>query len=332
MPSARSAIAPVLLLALALAWASTGLAQNAGAVDARARAVAVGPTHTVAILSDGSVITWGANARGQLGRGTIDGPNIRREIEVLPGVENAVAVVAGEEFNLVLLADGTVMSWGANLEGQLGLGPAGVMPRAGQAMPTVTTPTRVPGLANVTAIAAGARFALALRSDGSVVAWGDGAMGALGDGKGVGSGQHYAVPFPRAVVGLSGVTAIAAGSEFGLALRDDGSVWGWGANQYGQMGDDKVDFKPAPVRIAGLSGVRALHGGSRTAFAVLTGGTVVAWGRNDCDVLGVSTRQLAKSSQPRPIAGLSGVQQLAAALTTCHAVALLGDGTARAWG
>jgi alpha-tubulin suppressor-like RCC1 family protein len=295
-------------------------------------AVAMGPVHTVAIRTDGTVLVWGDNDKGQLGSGTLDAVNVRREPAVLPGVSGAVAAAAGEKFALVLLADGSVMSWGDNSEGQLGLGPAGVFPRPGQAMPPVPVPSRVPGLTGVRQIAAGLRFALALREDGTVVAWGDGRLGALGDGKGTGSGSHYAVPFPRPVIGLSNVVGIAAGSEFGLALRADGSVWGWGANEYGQMGDDAVDFKATPVRLAGVTNVRTLHGAGRTGLALLNDGTVEAWGKNECGLFGVPNTKLAKSAKPVPIGGLTRVRQLGTNSTACHALAVLDDGTVRAWG
>ncbi len=292
----------------------------------------MGPFHTIAVRTDGTVLVWGDNDKGQLGLGTLDAVNVRREPAVLPGVSGAVAAAAGEKFALVLLADGSVMSWGDDSEGQLGLGPAGVFPRPGQAMPPVPVPSHVPGLTGVRQIAAGLRFALALRQDGTVVAWGDGRLGALGDGKGTGSGSHYAVPFPRPVIGLSNVVSIAAGSEFGLALRADGSVWGWGANEYGQMGDDAVDFKATPVRLAGLTNVRTLHGAGRTGLALLNDGTVVAWGKNDCGLLGVLDTELSKSAKPLPIGGLTSVRQLGTNSTACHALAVLADGTVRAWG
>ncbi len=294
--------------------------------------VAAGPFHTIAVRTDGTVLTWGDNDKGQLGSGTVDAVNVRREATVVRGVSGAVAAAAGEKFALVLLGDGSVMSWGDNSEGQLGLGPTGVLPRPGQAMPPVPVPSRVTGLTGVRQIAAGLRFALALREDGTVVAWGDGRLGALGDGKGTGSGSHYAVPFPRPVIGLSNVVGIAAGSEFGLALRADGSVWGWGANEYGQMGDDAVDFKAVPVRLAGVTNVRTLHGAGQSALALLKDGTVVAWGRNSCGLLGVPSTELPKSAKPVPIRGLTGVRQLGTSSTACHALAVLNDGAVRAWG
>ncbi|MDH4064420.1 MAG: hypothetical protein OEW19_08465, partial [Acidobacteriota bacterium] len=116
--------------------------------------VAAGLNHFIGIRTDGSVITWGDNERGQLGRGTLDAVNVRRAPEVLPGISHAVAAAAGENFSLLLLSDGTVLSWGENGEGQLGHGPVGTFPRPGQAMPPVPSPRAVVGLSGVTQIVA----------------------------------------------------------------------------------------------------------------------------------------------------------------------------------
>jgi alpha-tubulin suppressor-like RCC1 family protein len=294
--------------------------------------VAAGLNHVLGIRTDGSVITWGQNEQGQLGRGTRDAVNVRRAPEVLPGISTAIAAAAGQHFSLLLLADGTVRSWGENGDGQLGHGPAGTFPRPGQAMPPVPTPARVVGLTGVTQVVAGMRFALALRSDGTVVAWGDGHLGALGDGKGTGSGSHYAVPFPRPVTGLSRVIGIAAGYSFGLALRDDGSVWGWGANEYGQLGDAAVDFKATPVRLAALSNVRSIHATGRTGIAVLGDGAVVAWGRNEVGLLDAPDTKRPGSVTPVRIGGLAGVREIATSSMAGHVLALMPDGTVRAWG
>ncbi|MGE0463911.1 MAG: hypothetical protein AB7Q16_21300 [Vicinamibacterales bacterium] len=313
------------VLGLVLAGAPATSAPNSGQV-------AAGLNHFIGIRTDGSVITWGQNEQGQLGRGTQDAVNLRRAPEVLPGISTAVAAAAGENFSLLLLADGTVLSWGENGEGQLGHGPAGTFPRPGQAMRPVPTPRAVVGLRGVTQVVAGMRFALALRDDGTVVAWGDGQLGALGDGKGTGSGSHYAVPFPRPVIGLSNVVGIAAGYSFGLALTDDGSVWGWGANEYGQLGDDAVDFKATPVRLAGLSGVRSVHAAGRTGFALLADGSVMAWGRNDVGLLDAPDTKLPKSAKPVRVRGLAGVGQIVTSSMAGHVLALMQDGTVRAWG
>jgi len=328
-------------LAAGLAWLPTAaaaappapLAPTGPAVLKREPrwAIGNGRNHTVAVRADGVVETWWENEHGQLGRGTIDPVNVERGPLPLPGITGAVAAAAGPGFSFVILADGSVLAWGENGEGQLGIGAPGYLPKPGTAMPPVPTPTRIAGLTGVRQIAAGERFALAVLGDGTVMAWGDGNLGALGDGKGAGSGSHYAVPFPRPVPGVAHAKQVAAGFAFGLALLEDGTVMGWGANEYGQMGDDAVDFKATPRLLPGLSKVTAISAGGQTAFALLADGTVVGWGRNtDAEILGPGSRKTAKTSKPVPVRGLRGVVQLAT--DDGSGFAVLADGTARSWG
>ncbi|MEO8099881.1 MAG: choice-of-anchor D domain-containing protein [Acidobacteriota bacterium] len=144
------------------------------------------------------------------------------------------------------------------------------------------------GLTSVTAIAAGTYHSLALKSDGTVVAWGYNDYG------------QTAVP-----AGLNGVTTIAAGVFHSLALKSDGTVVAWGYNGSGQ----------ATVP-AGLTGVKAIAAGESHSMAVLNDGTIVTWGGNT----------LGQRNVP---AGLTGVIAVAAA---GHSMALKNDGTVVAWG
>jgi hypothetical protein len=150
--------------------------------------------------------------------------------------------------------------------------------------------TTVPsGLSGVTAIAAGALHTVALKNDGRVVAWGENGYG------------QTTVPS-----GLSGVTAIAAGYSHTVALKNDGRVVAWGENGSGQT--------TVP---SGLSGVTAIAAGALHTVALKNDGTVVAWGENG-------------SGQTTVPSGLSGVTAIAAG--ALHTVALKNDGTVVAWG
>lgn len=166
---------------------------------ANVKQVASGLYHVLALRHDGSVIAWGNNSRGAVG----DGTNIHRPSPVGP-VLTGVRAIAANGHSLALKADGTVWAWGENNVGQAG-GIPGQYPSG---------PTRIEGLANVTAIAAGSFHSVALKSDGTVWAWGEGL--ALGDGRGADS----ATPVQASI---SGVVAIAAGRSFTLALREEGN-------------------------------------------------------------------------------------------------------------
>jgi alpha-tubulin suppressor-like RCC1 family protein len=213
-------------------------------------------------------------------------------------------VAAHSYFSLALRSDGTVWAWGDNRAGQLGHGTI-----SSHEVP----PAKVTGLAGVTKISAGDGFGLALLSDGTVRAWGYNRRGQLGNGTTASS------PVPVKVAGLSQVTGISAGYDASMATRTSGisaitSVWTWGGNDFGQLGDGTLASRSAPERVTGLplyiAGISAgggfaarLGAGGISAtggFATVLGtdGTVWAWGDDSAGQLGN-----ARSSTPvtRPV-------------------------------
>ena len=195
-----------------------------------------------------------------------------------------VAISAGGQHTLALLADGTVLAWGRNTEGQLG---------NGITVPYSSTPLPVPGVSNVTAIAAGAWHSLALLADGTVAAWGQYL-------------ENYRTTPPAR---LSGVVAIAAGTGHSLALLSDGTVRAWG--------DPFTNYSPPDA----LTEVTALAAGHGFSLALRANGTIVAWGISAYDD---------DYGQTRPPAGLTGVRAIAAG--SYHGLALLANGNVVAWG
>ena len=112
----------------------------------------------------------------------------------------------------------------------------------------------------MTAIAAGMVHNLALKSDGTVAAWGMNSLGQVGDG----TATNRLTPVP--VSGLTGVTAVAAGTSYSLALKSDGSVWAWGNNEYGQLGDGTATNRLTPVAVSGLTGIVGIAGSGGAAM------------------------------------------------------------------
>ena len=209
-----------------------GLAGLSAAAAAPAQArIAVTPavSHVVA--------SWGDNSFGELGDGTM---TIRVLYGDIAAGRDVVQVAAGRTHNLALRSDGTVSAWGLNDHGALGDG-------------TTTdrsTPVQVKGLAGViTQVAAGEEFSLALRSDGTVWAWGRNDRGQLGRGT-ISSGELV----PARVAVLNRVTKISAGRDFALALRSDGIVFAWGSDRFGQVGNGDTSYSPVsvPAKVAGL--------------------------------------------------------------------------------
>jgi len=166
-------------------------------------AVAAGRLHSLAVKSDGTVWAWGVNFQGELGTGDTTASNIPVKVS---GLSHMVAVGAGDESSLALKSDGTVWAWGWNGAGELGNGT-----NAGSSVPV-----QVRGLSGVAAISMSSAIedghSLALRSDGTVWAWGYNSHGQLG------SRTANNCNLPVLVPGLEGVTAIAAGGLHSLAM------------------------------------------------------------------------------------------------------------------
>lgn len=124
------------------------------------------------------------------------------------------------------------------------------------------------------------------------------------------------------------VQTIAAGSGHTLALKNDGTVWAWGDNYYGQLGDGTTTERHAPVQVTGLAGVTAIAAGGGHTVALRNDGTVWAWGDNYYGQLGDATAT--ESHTPVQVTGLSGVTAIAGG--GAHTVALKSDGTVWSWG
>jgi alpha-tubulin suppressor-like RCC1 family protein len=253
-------------------------------------AIAVGDgDFSLALRRDGTVVAWGDNSRGELGDGAVNSTGctcIASPVQV-SGLSHVVAIAAGNSLSMALLGDGTVRTWGANFEGQLGNGTT----------PTTTaysdTPVAVTGLARVVAVAAGDYFGLALLADGTLRSWGDNSLGALGTGT-VSTTGCACIPTPTPVKGVSNATAIAAGYEFGLALLPSGRVSTWGWNPNGQLGNGTYattgcQCVPSPVAVSGLSNTAAIAAGYGHVLALLANGTLMSWGYNRYGQVGNGT-------------------------------------------
>ena len=237
------------------------------------------PGYTPPPLPAGATpFTWGDNAEGELGDGSFDRHNTPR---TLNGLTNVVAMAGGSDHTLALKDDGSTWAVGRNDDGELGIGTfGGSIPTARQ----VNGVNNVGKLTGVTAVAAGRHHSLALRFDGTVVAWGAGTNGQLGNGANSSSGA------PVQVSGLTDVIAIAAGNSHSLALKGDGTVWGWGANTLGQLGDGVGSGgSNTPVRVGLLTGIVKIAAGGDFGLALRApsyGGAVFSWGADDQGQLG----------------------------------------------
>ncbi|MBI3609808.1 MAG: hypothetical protein HY204_03790 [Nitrospirae bacterium] len=283
--------------------------------------IAAGYSHTLAVKTDGTVWAWGSNFSGQLGNGDLSLSNRSAPVQVVDTaatgfLSGIVAVAAGESHSLALKNDGTVWAWGDNSYGQLGDGTT-----AGQHV----TPIQVSVLTNVIAIAAGGRHSIAIKTDGTVWAWGQNSGGQLG----IGSADINPHSTPFQVPGLSVVSSIAAGDSHTVALDGAGNVWAWGSNSHGQLGngDPGLNNQFSPVLVlAGVSGIAA--GYSHTL--VVNGNTVWAFGDNFFGQLGLGATDGNPHPTPVQVPGLTGAIKIAGGGS--HSLAIKSDGTVWAWG
>ena len=152
-----------------------------------ATALAVGSSHTCALLSDGTVACWGANWEGQLGDGSLAGTGLPVAVQNLTSVSR---IDAGAQYSCALRSDGSVVCWGRGRVGQLGNG-------SFQGTLASTTRTDVAGIANAVLVRAGDTHACSVRATGEVACWGSGDAGKLGNGATADSSTPVLVPgFP----------------------------------------------------------------------------------------------------------------------------------------
>jgi alpha-tubulin suppressor-like RCC1 family protein len=318
---------------------STGVIGAPTPIDlpGKARQVAVGDVTAYALLEDGSVVAWGANTDGQLGNGAV-GANGQLGIYPKPssapvkvtGLASIIQIEAGARHALALRADGTVWAWGTRDDGAVGDG----APTTLRALSAIG-PAKVPGLADITQIAAGRTHSLALRRDGRVMSWGTNKDGELG------LGTRSTGWTPAEVIGLDRVVTIDAGDAgaYGVsgAIRDDGTVWMWGSNVSAMFGngvgplspDDPGGRNPLPVPVKGVTDARALSLGGGHVAVLLGDGTLRMWGHDGWGQLGVGTSG-GYHQKPVKVTAISNVA--AVYLSSGRSYAVRADGTFWIWG
>ena len=224
-------------------------------------------------------------------------------------------IMFGLDYGLALKSDGTVWSWNINVGGSM----------------QASEPIHVSGLSKITAISTGMGNSLALDSDGKVWYWyayGDLPVGTTTIPGTTSTTPASRNPTPMQITGLSKVTAISSGLRFSLVLLADGTVWAWGENEWGQLGDGTVTDSDAPVQVKNLSGVIAISAGHYHSLALKADGTVWAWGDNESGELGNGTT--INSYVPVQVSKLDGIAAIEAG--EAHSLALRKDGTVWSWG
>ncbi|MEV7521996.1 hypothetical protein [Streptomyces sp. NPDC091371] len=295
--------------------------------------------HTRAI-TPGPVVAWGNGTLGQLGNGgTSSSPVPVRTSRV----RQVIDLDGGAGHTVSLRTDGTVWTWGLNDRGQLGNGTTRSADRPVRVCaPGQTAPCSRP-LTDVVAVSAGASHTLALRSDGTVVAWGGNEYGQLGDATSTDRSTPVQVCAPGQTAPcssfLTGITNFDAGYWHNLAVQSGGTLHSWGLNSSGQLGDGSNVFNSTTPVQAALTGAPGnVAAGRYHSLAHMTDSTVRSWGFNGFGQLGNGTTtstnlpvQVCAQGQTAPCAAfLTGVNEVAAGAD--YSLALPTDGTVRAWG
>jgi alpha-tubulin suppressor-like RCC1 family protein len=239
-------------------------------------AIACGWHHTVALTGSGTIVAWGLNGSGQLGNGSTTSSVTPVPVSGTSGAQlsGVKAIAAGYLHTLALLNNGTVYAWGYNGCGELG---------TNNMFTSSDVAVQVPGLSNILAIATTNESSFALRSDGTIWAWGLDQFDILADAVGINE------PRPVLVGTMRDVMAIAVGSDHGVALRGDGRILAWGQTAKDALTSAATGYQSLPVVVPSFSllqGTGSINtmvaaGDFHSLTVMSTGGVQTLWGWGD---------------------------------------------------
>jgi len=224
---------------------SGGVGMLSGAVG-----IGAGSKHTCVVKTDGTVWCWGLNDRGQLGDGTNDDHSVPVQVKGSGGtgtLTTVTEITAGLQHSCAVKTDGTAWCWGLNDKGQLG----------DNTTTDSSTPVQVKGpggtgtLTTVTEITAGLQHSCAVKTDGTAWCWGLNNKGQLGDNTTTDSSTPVQVKGPGGTGTLTTIILIGSGNNHTCAAKQTHTIWCWGLNDNGQLGNNTTTNSPTPVQAIG---------------------------------------------------------------------------------
>lgn len=274
--------------------------------------VATGNTHTCATRTDGTLWCWGNNSSGRLG----DGTSTQRTTPTRIGTASDwFTVAAGNTHTCAIKTTGTLWCWGANSNYQLGLGDTA----------TRTSPVQVGSVNTWSAVVAtSSNSNCARRSDGTLWCWGSNTTGVLGQGN-----TTTLTALVQVSPGVTTWSELAAGYAHVCATRTDGTLWCWGRNSLGQLGDNSTTQRTSPTQIGAAIGAWSrVTGGAEHTCATRTTGELYCWGKNAYGQLGDGATT--NRNTPTRVGTATDWVRLGAGPE--HTCASKADGTLHCWG
>jgi alpha-tubulin suppressor-like RCC1 family protein len=265
------------------------------------------------IKTDGTLWTWGRNGGGQLGDNTTT--HRSSPAQTISSGTNWKTVSVGSQYTLAIKTDGNLWLWGKNDFGQLGTNDI-----VHRSSPVQT----VAGGINWKQISGGWRHTAGIKTDGTLWLWGYNLLGQLGDNTIVSKSSPV-----QTIAGGTTWKQVSCGSYHTAAIKTDGTLWTWGGNGNGVLGDNTRTHRSSPVQtVAGGTNWKQVSCGDYHISSIKTDGTLWSWGYNNYGVLGDNT-QINKSSPVQTVAGGTNWKQVDAHY---HNAAVKTDGTLWLWG
>jgi alpha-tubulin suppressor-like RCC1 family protein len=276
--------------------------------------VASGGTHTAAIKTDGTLWTWGNNSQGQLGINTIT--TKYTPVTTFLGGNNWKQVDCGLNHTAAIKTDGTLWTWGINNAGMLGVNDTT------RRLTPVTTST---GGATWKQVAGGNFHTAAIKNDGTLWTWGNNGSGQLGDN----TTTNRSTPVTT-FAGGTNWKQVDCGQLHTAAIKTDGTLWTWGNNSNGRLGDNTITTRSIPVTtFAGGTNWKQVSCGGYFTSAIKTDGTLWTWGLNTSGQLGVNDTN-DRTTPVQVFGSANNWKQVSCGLN--HTAAIKTDGTLWTWG